>query len=199
MTLDPARVLYQLRSLTTVDHLMLDAATRYISEGERSTLANQLSRAATHLATGIGSNRAVPSSLTATGTDCDELDLCAQPTAALVAAVFVRNTLHRWQWGDVLVDAECVVRELITAAVDAVTADGPGYPTRITVRLNAIASTRLRVEIRDCPDNAAAIAAAERLTTDRVEHLSARCGRHHAHGRTTLWAELTRPGDCRWI
>lgn len=107
--------------------------------------------------------------------------------------MFVRNTLVRWAWSDVLADAERAVHDLTKAFVAAVEDRELEYPTRMTLRLRAESAARLVVELHDSPENAAIIAESGRLISDYVERISVRCGQHCASGRTVIWCELGRP------
>lgn len=192
-------LLDQIRRLGTSECRALDAATAGLSDREKVILSAQLSRVATHIAAGVESPAGWPPPEVLPGNGSGSLMLSAQSSAVLVAALFVRNTLHRWGWADVLVDAECVVRELTTAFVAAVAQAGVTDPTRMTLRLRAPAYRRLVIELRDGPDNAAVIAQAGSLITERVARIGVRSGRYCANGRTVLWCELARPELSRWI
>ncbi|MBB5914181.1 hypothetical protein BJY24_003048 [Nocardia transvalensis] len=192
-------LLDHIRRLGACECAAVGAATNALSEREKAILAAQLSKVATHLATRAGSSVGLPPPGTTPGAGIDRIDLSAQWTALPVARIFVHNTLIRWQWGDVLIDGECAVQELITAFVAAVEACPLGYPTRMTLRLRVLSAARLVVELHDSPENAQVIIDSGRLITECVERISVRCGRHSAGGRTVLWAELGRPEvSTRW-
>ncbi|WP_147289029.1 hypothetical protein [Nocardia mexicana] len=178
----------------------LDAAMRGLGDREIAVLAGQLTKVAAHIAARVGSARGLPPPGTLPGAGADRIDLSAQPTAVPVTAMFVRNTLFKWQWGDVLVDAERAVREMTNCFVAALDACDLGYPTRMSVRLRAVSAGRLIVELHDSVENAAAIAGSGNLISKYVERISARCGQYRTGGRTVLWAELGRPElASRWI
>ncbi|MBB5911888.1 hypothetical protein BJY24_000755 [Nocardia transvalensis] len=116
-----------------------------------------------------------------------------------MAAIFVRNTVLRWRWDDVLIDGERAVREMTGAFVAAVEARDLGYPTRMGIRLRAVSSGRLVIEVHDSAENASVIADSGRLVTETVERISVRCGQYCTAGRTVLWAEIGRPeAASRW-
>ncbi|WP_024799844.1 hypothetical protein [Nocardia sp. BMG51109] len=197
MMLDPAseagRLLGEIRSLSTCDCTALDAATGSLSDGEKYFIASELTRTATHIATRVGSARGLPPPTTQRVAGPDSIDLSAQGTAVPVAVWFVRNTLHKWLWTDVLTDAELAAHELTAALVGAVEARQPLPPTRITLRLRPVSPARLVIEVHDSPENAHLVAEAERLISETVERISVRCGRHHNGRRAVLWSELARP------
>jgi hypothetical protein len=191
-------LLDEIRRVGFCDSGALDAAIGALTDGEKAMLASQLTQVAAHIGTRVGSSRGLPPPGTLPGAGTDRLDLSAQWSAVPVAAMFVRNTLHRWQWADVLVDAERAVHELAKAFVAAVEDAELPYPTRMTLRLRAASARRLVVELHDSFENAAVIADSGWLVSDCVERISVRCGQHSHNGRTVVWAELARPELDRW-
>ncbi|WP_280385998.1 hypothetical protein [Nocardia wallacei] len=193
-------LLNDIRRVSACECSALDAATWGLSAREIAVLAGQLTKVAAHIATRAGSARGLPPPGTLPGAGADRLDLSAQRSAVPVAAMFVRNTLFKWQWGDVLVDAERAVREMANSFVAAIEECDLGYPTRMSIRLRAISAGRLIVELHDSVENSAAVAASGNLINERVERMSARSGQYRTGGRTVLWAELGRPEPgSRWI
>ncbi|MEU2034937.1 hypothetical protein [Nocardia amamiensis] len=184
-------LLEKIRRISASECTALDAATVALSDHEKSMLANQLRRVAAHITRRVGSARGSleppPSGRT------DRIHLSAQLNAVPVAEMFVRNTLHKWDWADMLADAERVTHELATAFVAAIDEHPPANPTRMTLRLRAVSPSRLVVELHDSPENARIIGGAARLISECVERISVRYGRHSAGGRTVLWCELGRP------
>ncbi|WP_157117352.1 hypothetical protein [Nocardia vaccinii] len=201
MTSDSGRddLLDDLRRVGACECIAIDAATRLLSDREKQILADQLARVATHLATRVGSSRGLPPPVVLPGGGSDRIDLSAVWSAVAIAGLFVRNTMHRWFWADVLVDAERLAVELTASFVTAVTSSMLDHPTRMMLRLRAISAVRVVVELRDSPENAHVVAAAGPLITPCVEKISVRCGQHVVAGRTMLWAELARPELRRWI
>lgn len=196
----PARTLLdELRRIGASECRALDAATAPLSDREKVLLSAQLARIATHIGSRVGTAQGLPPPDILPGSSSGRLDLSAQLPSVIVAAVFVRNTLHRWGWADVALDTECAVRELLTAFVTAIDAAEPIAPTRMTLRLRALSHRRLVVELRDCPANAAIIATAGYLISTHIERISVRSGQHTAAGRTVVWCELARPEFSRWI
>ncbi|MBB5917463.1 hypothetical protein BJY24_006375 [Nocardia transvalensis] len=193
-------LLEEIRRLSSCEHAALDAATGLLSEGERAYLADRLTQVAVHIATRAGVGRGLPPPGTLPGAGTDRIDLSVQCTAILVAGMFLRNTLFRWGWMDVLTDAGRAVHDLTTAFVAAMEDSPVRYPTRMTVRLRAVSAARLVVEVQDSPENAGVIAEAGRLISADIERNSVRCGQHTIGGRTVVWAELSRPEpSTRWI
>lgn len=188
-----SELLATIRGISISQGSALDAATRSLGDTEKVLLAAELTRVADHIASRVGSSRGLPPPGTLPPAGIERIDLSAQPTAVPVAGMFVRNTVIRWLWVDLLTATECVVHDLTTAFIDALTACELAHPTRMSLRLRSAASGRLIVEVRDSPENAHLIAHAGRLISDRVERMSVRCGQHCAGGRTVLWSELRRP------
>ncbi|WP_245671266.1 DUF4254 domain-containing protein [Nocardia amamiensis] len=186
-------LLEQIRRIGASNRMALEAATVALSDREKDMLASQLTRVAAHIAARGGNARGLPLPEAAPGGGTDRIDLSAQLNAVPVAEMFVRNTLHKWGWAGVLVNAERVTHELTTAFVTAIEHQGLATPTRMTLRLRAVSSARLVVELHDSPENATIIGGAGRLISECVERISVRYGRHSAGGRTVLWCELERP------
>lgn len=199
----PARIadlLGEIRRISACKHAALDAATGPLSDREKAILAGQLTKVAAHIATRVGVSQGLPPPGTLPGARTDRLDLSAQFSAVRVAGMFLRNTLFRWGWTDLLGDAERAVHDLTKAFVAAVEDRELGYPTRMTLRLRAESAARLVVELHDSPENAGVVAESGRLISDYVERISVRCGQHFAGGRTVIWCELGRPeGSSRWL
>ncbi|WP_280384215.1 hypothetical protein [Nocardia wallacei] len=70
-------LLAELRRIGWCDHAALDAATRSLSDREKSFLADKLTQAAVHIATGIGCSRGLPPPNTLPGAGTDRIDLTA--------------------------------------------------------------------------------------------------------------------------
>ena len=178
----------------------LDAATGVLSDREKAFLVTQLRRVATHLATRVGSVPGLPPPETLPGSGSDHLELSAQQSAVPVAAIFVRNTLmYRWGWADLVIEAEHAVREMTSMFVAAILRFDRTDPTRMTLRLRAVSSGRLVIELYDSPANDDIITDTPRLISEHLERLSVRCGRHRSGGRTVVWCEIGRPELSRWI
>lgn len=195
----PRMLLDQIRQVGASEWGALDAATAVLSDREKVLLADQLTRVATQIATRVGYPPDSPPPEVLPGSDSGRLALTVQPAAVLAAALFVRNTLHRWGWADLLVDAEYATRELTTAFVTAVAAAEYSTPTRMVLRLRALSRRRLVVELRDSPGNADLIATSEYLLSTHLQRISVHSGRCCTAGRTVLWCELARPELSRWI
>ncbi|MBF6174653.1 hypothetical protein [Nocardia blacklockiae] len=193
-----AGLLAELRRIVSCGHTDLDVAVQTLSDREIAFLSGQLAKVAVHLATRIGGAAGLPPPGTLPGAGAEQLDLSAQRSALPVARMFVRNSLFRWQWGDVLHDADGVTQVMCRSFVAAVEAYGLGYPTRMTLRLRVLSAARLIVELHDSAENAALVSTSDQLVTAEIEQRSVRCGRHRAGGRTVLWAELARPEFGRW-
>lgn len=85
-----------------------------------------------------------------------ELTLAAVPTAAACARLFVRHALEQWGLGRLVEDAELIVSELVTNAVNATgptTSEPTTFVTRINLALLAVRvvvlPTGLVVEVWD--------------------------------------------------
>ncbi|RDI50140.1 hypothetical protein [Nocardia mexicana] len=199
---DPARdtdLLDEIRRVGACAGTDLDAVTLALSDGEMTFLARQLTKVATHIATRAGSSRGLPPPGTLPGAGTDRIDLSAQWTAIPIAGMFLRNTLTRWLWADVMVDADRAVHDLTKAFVAVIETRQLPYPTRMTLRLRAASATRLIVELHDSPENAHITTESGNLISPRIENISVRCGQHTNRGRTILWCELARPEYNRWI
>lgn len=193
------QLLTEIRNICACECTALDAAAQRMSDREKQILVDQLTRVATHLATRVGESPCPPDAPPGLGSD--RIDLSAVRSAIPVAGMFIRNTLRRWLWMDVLIATERAATELTTAFITAVEAAALEYPTRMTLRLRTISAARVVVELRDSPENAPIIAAAgPLLITPALEEVSVRCGGHTTPaGRTLVWSELSRPELQRWI
>jgi hypothetical protein len=197
---EPAETLRDdLRRVAWCDYASIDAAAELLDDREIIILAGRLDNLATHLSSRAGDGHPDPPRGAAPGIGPDRIDLTAQWDSVTVAGWFVRNTLTRWLWADVLFNAELVTYELTKTFIGAVQDHELTDPTRMTIRLRAISVNRLVVEIHDSPDNAAALAEADDLISECVEQVSVRSGIYRRDGRTTVWCELARPEGNRWI
>lgn len=177
-------------------HHEVDMMATLLSDREIIILAGQLESVATHLASRVSSGGSAPAGAIL---GAERIELAAQWDSVTVAGWFVRNTLTRWLWADVLFDAQLAVYELTKAFVAAAEDGDAAEPTRMTVRMRAISTTRLVLEIHDSPGNAEIIAAADQLISPCVTSIAVRSGQCRTDGRTTAWCELARPEFNRWI
>ena len=177
-------------------HHEIDLMVNLLGDREIVILAGQLEMVAMHLASRAGNGGTAPPG---TILQAERIELTAQWDSVTIAGWFVRNTLTRWLWVDMLFDAQVAVYELTKAFVSVVQASGPDEPTRMTVRLRAISTSRLVIEVHDSPDNAEIVAAADDLISDCVASTAIRCGLHRTKGRTAAWCELARPEFNQWI
>ncbi|MGF6887249.1 hypothetical protein ABIA39_004384 [Nocardia sp. GAS34] len=188
-----------LRRVAWCEFAAIDAAAKLLDDREIVILAGRLDAIATHLSSRAGDGHPVPPQGAVPGTGPDRIDLTVQWDSVTVAGWFVRNTLTRWLWADVLFNAELVTYELTKAFVGTVQDCEPADPTAMTIRLRAISANRLVVEVHDSPGNAAVLGEAEELISECVQDVSVRSGVFRRHGRTTVWCELARPEGDRWI
>jgi len=189
----------EIRRIGACDHATLDAVAAMLDDREITVLAGKLGNAAAHIASRTGTRGGLPPPGTVPGAGAERIDLTAQWNAVTVAGWFVHKTLMSWWWTDVLFDGVYVTYELAKAFVGAVQEHEPDSVTRMTLRLRALSTGRLVVELHDSSENAAWIAAADGLISEQVAHLALRSGRYEANGRTVLWCELARPDSSRWI
>ncbi|MQY20440.1 hypothetical protein [Nocardia macrotermitis] len=193
---EPAEALRDdLRRVAWCDYATIDAAAGLLGAREIIVLAGRLGDLATHLAARSGDPSGPPGALPGT----ERIDLTANWDSVTVAGWFVRNTLRRWVWIDILFTAELVTYELTKAFVTAVQDHEPNAPTRMTVRLRAISANRLVIEVHDSPANTAALAQADGLISECAHEASVRSGQCRAGGRTVVWCELARPEYNQWI
>ncbi|WP_067670334.1 hypothetical protein [Nocardia miyunensis] len=169
---------------------------KLLSDREIIILAGQLEAVAMHLASRAGGESGAPPGPILRA---ERIELAAQWDSVTIAGRFVRNTLTRWLWVDALFDAQLAIYELTKAFVSVVQAADAIEPTRMTVRVRAVSTSRLVLEVHDSPDNAEILSAADNLISERIRRTAIRCGLHRTNGRTTAWCELARPEFNRWI